>query len=637
MCIIFQDREERDHIVQVITLLAQDFAGSKNYNHRKGGLIGLAAAAIGLMPDVEQYLDLLIPPVLSSFEDSESRVCYYACESMYNIAKVARGGVLRYFNKIFEGLCKLFTHGDVDVKNGANLLDRLVKDIVNDSETFDVESFMPLLETQLKETKPYIRQLLVSWISVLDSVSDINMLDYLPNFLEGLLKMLSDNNKEITQAAGNVLNEFLGEIKSAEVVDYSRMVQTLVEQCRKKDTVIRCTSLNWLGEFIILGQSHLLYYYADMLGSVMSCISDADAGIQQLAVKTNQSLLSLVRKTTEPFDLTPLLHCLTHELVSDHVASRIAALNWIYMLHEKDAKELNKCFEHLVPALLTALSDQSDEVVSFNLRVIARICQDEDQFDKVLNELIILLQDNRGLLETRGALIIRKLSTFLNSTSIYVSIANILNDKVDLEFTSVMVQTLNLILLTAPELAPLRKSLKESFQNGSIDTFTTLFRSWCHNPVATFSLCLLAQAYDLSSSLIMKFADIEVTVGFLMQIDKLVQLLESPIFIHLRLALLEANSKLHEDLLKSLYGLLMLLPQSQAYKTLSDRLTTVSSLQHHIRGNTSSYSGGGSRDQYSALYSSLLQRFEEVLDQHARKRISQLESAQINNTSKLDK
>lgn len=26
--------------------------------------------------------------------------------------------------------------------------------------------------------------------------------------------------------------------------------------------------------------------------------------------------------------------------------------------------------------------------------------------------------------------------------------------------------------------------------------FVTLFRSWCYNAVATFSLCLLAQAYE---------------------------------------------------------------------------------------------------------------------------------------------
>lgn len=34
------------------------------------------------------YLDALLPPVLHCLDDPESRVRYYACESLYNIAKV---------------------------------------------------------------------------------------------------------------------------------------------------------------------------------------------------------------------------------------------------------------------------------------------------------------------------------------------------------------------------------------------------------------------------------------------------------------------------------------------------------------------------------------------------------------------
>lgn len=71
-------------------------------------------------------------------------------------------------------------------------------------------------------------------------------------------------------------------------------------------------------------------------------------------------------------------------------------------------------------------------------------------------------------------------------------------------------------------------------------------------------------------------ADISVTVGFLMQLDKLVQLLESPVFVHLRLQLLEPDSNPH--LFKTLYGLLMLLPQSAAFELLRARLNSVSTL-----------------------------------------------------------
>jgi vacuole morphology and inheritance protein 14 len=56
--------------------------------------------------------------------------------------------------------------------------------------------------------------------------------------------------------------------------------------------------------------------------------------------------------------------------------------------------------------------------------------------------------------------------------------------------------------------------------------------------------------YDLAFELIKRFSEIEVTVrALLMQVDKLVQLLESPIFAHLRLQLLDVDSTYHAPLL----------------------------------------------------------------------------------------
>eukprot|EP00978_Attheya_sp_CCMP212_P043621 scaffold287642_cov47-Attheya_sp.AAC.1 len=80
----------------------------------------------------------------------------------------------------------------MDVKNGANLLDHLLKDIVTESDTFHVDQFLPLLQKYTRRTNPYIRQLLAGWITVLDSVPDVNMIDYLPDVLDGLFNMLSE-------------------------------------------------------------------------------------------------------------------------------------------------------------------------------------------------------------------------------------------------------------------------------------------------------------------------------------------------------------------------------------------------------------------------------------------------------------
>lgn len=88
-------------------------------------------------------------------------------------------------------------------------------------------------------------------------------------------------------------------------------------------------------------------------------------------------------------------------------------------------------------------------------------------------------------------------------------------------------QALNLILLTASELEELRQALKLSTKSDASqedrELFAALFACWCHNPVATFSLCLLAQAYDVSAELVKEVSEVEITVGFLMQVGTTVQ------------------------------------------------------------------------------------------------------------------
>lgn len=94
-----------------------------------------------------------------------------------------------------------------------------------------------------------------------------------------------------------------------------------------------------------------------------------------------------------------------------------------------------------------------------------------------MHTLLELFSTDRKLLETRGSLIIRQLCLNLNTERIYRTFAEILEkeevathghylrsleltDVQDLEFASGMVQKLNMILITSPELADFRRRLK---------------------------------------------------------------------------------------------------------------------------------------------------------------------------------
>uniref|UniRef100_A0A671PUJ7 Protein VAC14 homolog n=1 Tax=Sinocyclocheilus anshuiensis TaxID=1608454 RepID=A0A671PUJ7_9TELE len=689
-------------IRHVIQILATEFALSQHPHSRKGGLIGLAACSIALGKDSELYLKGLIDPVLTCFNDSDSRLRYYACEALYNIVKVARGAVLPHFNVLFDGLSKLAADPDPNVKSGSELLDRLLKDIVTESNKFDLVAFVPLLRERIYSNNQYARQFIISWIHVLESVPDINLLDYLPEFLDGLFHILGDSSKEIRRMCEVVLGEFLKEIKkNPSSVKFAEMANILVIHSYD---LIQLTSMTWMREFIQLAGRVVLPYSSGILTAVLPCLSydDRKKSTKEAASACNHSLMKLVTpeddeddeesqtKSSPPSDGTPskkegdlngkistrslicsvlcssdrsavtldldgIVQVLDRHLhdSSTGMMTRIAVLKWLYHLYIKTPRKMFKHTDSLFPMLLKTLSDESDEVILKDLEVLAEIasspagqtdvsgsCDNSDSktelhipggvrdgqpvtdlspstpsmssyFYKFMINLLKRFSLERKLLEMRGAFIIRQLCLLLHAENIFHSMADILLKEEDLKFASTMVQTLNTILLTSAELFQLRNQLKDLRTQESCALFCCLYRSWCHNPVATVSLCFLTQNYRHAYDLIQKFGDLEVTVDFLMEVDKLVQLIESPIFTYLRLQLLDVEHNPY--LIKALYGLLMLLPQSQAFKLLSHRLSfLVLSKQEDPKAPV--------KDKRLAQphidYSELLQHFDRVQSKH---------------------
>ncbi|KAJ3982058.1 vacuolar protein 14 C-terminal Fig4p binding-domain-containing protein [Lentinula detonsa] len=850
----------------IIDQLVDMFSNPNNALHvRNGGLIGLAGTAIALGVDVAPYMDKFVYPVLDCFVDPENRIRYFSAECLYNIAKVSKGEVLIYFNEIFDALSKLAADSELSVKNGAELLDRLLKDIVAESasvyipihaetekaydetqgvlvphpvdpysakKAFSLAHFIPLLRERIYVVSPFTRSYLVSWITVLDSVPELELISYLPEFLEGLLKYLSDPTEDVRVATEVLLADFLREIRDVTVIqqrseklaksthtggdtesilpseggqtvhtithspertaflsdhddarysdseykedstsdldardagswipgqgvkiDFSAIVEILIEQLDgEHDEIQQSTALRWLAEFISFASEVMIPFTPRLIPAILPNLAHHANMIQTIAVRTNKLLLNVIQvlpsptelptrsqekppstrfqisptptaasapttasnsrqptmakdpsssrdasspeaatETTSPplinansssasgvslvrprgsgvdlsmtpragvpetlpspsrpqspvsvvshsnqnlqasiteepdiFDYQATVNELTIQFLSEFEETRVAALKWLIMLHQKAPRKILAMDDGTFPALLKTLSDSSEEVIKHDLQLLAQISSssEETYFKAFMMNLLELFSTDRRLLETRGSLIIRQLCLNLNTERIYKTFAEILEKEDDLEFASVIVQKLNIILITSPELADFRKRLKslETRQDGQA-LFTTLYRSWCHNAVAVFSLCLLAQAYEHASNLLYIFADLEITVPMLVQIDKLVQLIESPVFTYIRLQLLEPERYPH--LFKCLYGLLMLLPQSSAFVSLRNRLNAVNSAGFlHIapKPTVGPLSGRSKLARDEIKWQELLQHFRAVQSKHEKAR-----------------
>lgn len=656
---------------------------------------------------------------------------------------------------------QLAADSELSVKNGAELLDRLVKDIVAESASsyvsilnyseklpgedgqttvsdkssqdfptaFSLARFIPLLQERIHVINPFTRTFLVSWLTLLDTIPDLELVFYLPAFLGGLFKFLGDPNRDVSVATQGLLERFLNEIKkiakikrgladrrvqdaeeerlashvgssaSAEgssndhaiadsedgtehddhgneyngdwipgqdvQVDHAKILDILllfVDVSSNKDSAqltrmegltkqkeeeIGIVALRWIDSFFEISPEDILQFVPRLLSQVLPALSAQSDLVRTTAGRVNRSLMDYIvtfqdddtaekatsqqpskiptpsskaadgpdqkqpptsnkpvpgdnetqddnrpnesevtprsgqAQSPQPvseLDYAAAVNALTLQFLNEHEATRVAALGWLIMLHRKAPKKVLAFNDGTFPALLKTLSDPAEAVVTRDLQLLSQISKNSEDgyFTSFMVNLLQLFSTDRKLLEVRGNLIIRQLCMNLKPERIYRTLADCLEKDEDIEFASIMVQNLNNNLITAPELADLRKRLRNLDTKDGQAFFVALFRSWCHNAVATFSLCLLAQAYEQAYNLLQIFAELEMTVNMLIQIDKLVQLLESPVFTYLRLQLLEPDR--YPYLYKCLYGLLMLLPQSSAFLALKNRLNSVSAI-----------------------------------------------------------
>lgn len=431
-------------------------------------------------------------------------------------------------------------------------------------------------------------------------------------------------------AAHNALAGFLSQIDCLPSeafpvrLQLGRIVTVLLAQLsRDHEKFNRVTAVEWLAHFIQLGQARLAPWYAGLVQALLSCLNDSESELVRSVAKANTALMGLVRVTPRGVleeggaggaggsVFAGVLHSVCESCGAPDRLIRSASLRWLAMLLQQLPEAVALQRDGIAASLLSNLVDTADpEVLKLNLEVLARLASIDRTWgflkDRVLVDLVRLFGEQRGLLESKAAFIIRRLCLLLDPTVVYLGLSSILARESNMEFAALCVELLNLILLTSAELSDFRDSLRGccdvaeaargsggSGRDREVGVFLELFRCWVCNPVATISLCLLVHAYGLSARLVTRVIDMQVTVGLLMQVDKLVQLLESPVFLDVRMALLTPRRASCSELLTTLYGLLMILPQGTAYATLKDRLSAVSSL-HFAQGVAAGGSAGGS-------------------------------------------
>ncbi|MCP9260897.1 Protein VAC14-like protein [Dirofilaria immitis] len=606
-----RDLVQANHLSQLEKLLAvlKSLTTAQNAHARKGGLIGLAAAAIALGKNTADYTSQLIEPALTCFSDPDPRVRYYACE--------------------------LSADTDLNVRSGAELLDRLLKDIVLATNSFDISTLMSLVRDRIYSQNSSNRRFIVSWISALLTAPELSISLYLPEVLDGLFQMLSDSQSSVRDATETILGQFLErmhEQKDGDGAELNDMINVLiVHACAEGSTLTRMIALIWLNRFLKMHSAGLLQFLSSYLTAVLPCLNDSQ--LKGFAKEINTHLMELLSENAD-IEYDAVIKVLLKHIKYEFRDTRMAVLNWISRMHITAPSKLFSYMDRIFPVLLSLLSDTCDDVLLLDLQLLSDICEgkntsgvelqelnlDEDILKqlsgispylvKFTSSLLAMFRSDTALLNDRGVLIVRQLCVLLGSGSIYRCLSILLLKDNDKEFVSQMVALLNGILLTSTELFELRKQLRtlESEvrpfpHQACINLFESLYRTWAFQPIALLGLCILSQNYEHASVLARHLWKVDITVDVLIEIDRLVQLIESPILSYVRLDLLDAKHQ--RPLTAVLSALLMILPQTDAFNTLHKRIQCIPSV------------AGKEQSQLDTKvdFKPLLQHFLGILDQ----------------------
>lgn len=740
--------------------------------------LGSVSVALGSFA-IAYFLKEIIKPIFATFKDTDARVRYYACESLYNIAKIARGEILLYFNEVFDILCILVTDSESSVKNAADILDRLIKDIVSAKATsyvsilqeqeqedqfagktseikshivgtdgvalqvneeqdtmkaFSLPKFIPTLLERMYIIDPFAKMFLLGWLELFDDIPSLELITFLPNFLDPLIKFLTNNAPaDVRLETENLLNIFLKEVKSiarvkyevkrkhlvkerekliqnqkklkedqiADIrsdekvvedinqlaitdtssiksnsttivhpseekgsqlnlvklqqdqnklsllesknedleddtfltgqdifIDYPKIIEILLSFLRHQEKgeiksydlsnepheisiQIQLISLKWLQEILLIAPTGYIKYLPFCISVIMQNLAttdlDKDYSLQQQFLNFNSSLKKFIIRLgdvgknpdNEEFSLYGLTKDLHDEFFENHLKltvdriineylynpselGKITSLDWLIFLYGQDSINFMKVINlgrFDTSELLKPLTQVKSDVILKVLQLFSRISENNDDFFRdFIYKLLLFSKQHEPQNRVKIEFIIRKLCVSLDPEKIYKTLSEVLLQFDDLDFLNSMVVTLNNILLTSQELFGFRKKLKslDVYKLDDWSIFATLFQSWCHNAPLALSLCFLTSNYELAYLIIKSISELEVTYQLLVQLDILIQLIESPIFLKLRLQLLEPDKNPY--LYKTLYGLLMILPQSTTFNTLKNRLNSTANL-----------------------------------------------------------
>ena len=153
-----------------------------------------------------------------------------------------------YFSESFQVVTDL----DQSVRTAAELLDRLLKDIITENLTFSTENFIPILKQCMYTQHPFGRSFCIGWVHTMHKVPNPIILKYIPDLLDPMFLFLTDDKHEIYVRCQRELLVFLDNNQNnpPQPEEFVKIVNNLVVHVQSGNIRMQTMSVHWLRAFV---------------------------------------------------------------------------------------------------------------------------------------------------------------------------------------------------------------------------------------------------------------------------------------------------------------------------------------------------------------------------------------------------
>ena len=495
-----------------------------------------------------------------------------------------------------------------------------------------------LLQKLRENSHPAVQILIVSWITFIEAIPDLKLVKYLTKIIPELLIMLNDKTKDVYQCAEQCLKKIsigieahYDELSDTYQESINEIAGIIIGNCKNPNDRVKSCAFEWLLMLLNKYSSIISSYIAekengngesknihqknknlllkvgliekaenkkmitssilinkipfDLFSKILEILiynvgTTSNRQIENLFKKCNSTFQTII--LTIPFDvygdnIQQLEIVIKRNLDIGNQESAITLiLDWTLKLFGRFNCKMFSSTEEFIEKLVMSIPEKNEAIFNGILDILCQIAIFKQSYsNEIIHNVIYKLSKNQKLITANGINILKKLSSAIPVCLTYeISSDNLLKNN-DIIFVVQMINIMDIFLLVENETEKVRNKLKRTDDSNEENEkfFEKIFTLWSFNPISTLILCIISEKFELSYFLTLKLAEMKLNQEDYIQLTQMVQLIESSLFNGIRIKLLEPLKNIL--FVKTLYAILMLLPQGQAFNALANRLKSI--------------------------------------------------------------